>query len=46
MTLLNLQKDAFWVMAVIISVVCAFPVTIVTAIVTDNLMDKYGSRED
>jgi hypothetical protein len=43
---LSFSNDAFWVLAVILSVVSAFPVTIVTAIVTDNLMDKYGSRED
>lgn len=42
--LMTVQKDAFWGMAVIVVLICSFPVTIVTAIVTDNLMDKYSSR--
>ncbi len=36
------QEDAFWGLAVIIVLVCSLPLTAVTAIVTDNLMDKYA----
>jgi len=42
----SFRTDSFWVIGVIVAVICAFPITIVTAIVTESLMDKYGSRDD
>jgi len=42
----SFRADSFWVIGVIVAVICAFPITIVTAIVTESLMDKYGSRDD
>jgi hypothetical protein len=40
------QEDAFWGMAVIIVIICSLPLTVVTGIVTDNLMDKYADWRD
>lgn len=34
--------SAFAVLAMIIAAVCSLPVTVITGIVTENLMDKYA----
>lgn len=43
--LMSMRTDSLWIVGVIVAVICAFPVTIVTAIVTENLMDRFGSRD-
>jgi hypothetical protein len=37
-----LATGAFWALATFIVIVCSLPVTVVTAIVTEDLMDKYA----
>ena len=38
------RTSAFWGLAAIIVIVCSLLVTVVSAIVTENLMDKYASQ--
>jgi preprotein translocase subunit SecY len=38
----TMRTDAFWILATGIILVVSLPVTIVTAIVSENLMDKYA----
>jgi hypothetical protein len=37
------RTSSLWMVGSIIVMVCSLPVTVVTGIVTENLMDKWGS---